>query len=137
MIPAITTTNTKSPLVCFFFFFLLFTCHLTIAQPQWQDGAFNTKTGKQITENQWKELLPDEYDLFQNDEVLEIVLESDFKQFIRDKNKDQYQEALLHVPLNDTLVVKRVVRIKPRGQFRKKYCSVPPIKLNFKHGFRM
>ncbi len=78
-------------------------------------------------------MLPKQIDLFQNDEVLEIVLESDFKQFIRDKNKDQYQEALLHFPLNDTTVVKRVVRIKPRGQFRKKYCSVPPIKLNFKH----
>jgi hypothetical protein len=116
-----------------FFFVLLFTCHLTVAQSQWQDGAFNTRTGKQISNDQWNELLPREFDLFQNDEVLEIVLESDFKQFIRDKNKDQYQEALLHFPLNDTTVVKRVVRIKPRGQFRKKYCSVPPIKLNFKH----
>jgi len=133
MIPVIAAHITKSPLGCFFFFFLLFTCHLTVAQSQWQDGAFNTRTGQQISEDQWKELLPKEFDLFQNDEVLEIVLESDFKQFIRDKDKDQYQEALLHFPLNDTTVVKRVVRIKPRGEFRKKYCSVPPIKLNFKH----
>ncbi len=117
----------------FFFFFLLFTCHLTDAQSVWLDGAFNTRTGQQISEDQWKELLPQEFDLFQNDEVLEIILESDFKQFIRDKDKDQYQEALLHFPLNDTTVVKRVVRIKPRGEFRKKYCAVPPIKLNFKH----
>ena len=65
--------------------------------------------------------------------VLELVIESDFKQFIRDKDKDKYQDALLQHPLNDTTVVKRIVRIKPRGVFRKKFCSVPPIKLNFKH----
>ncbi len=114
-------------------FFLIFACYPSSAQAQWKDGAFNTRTGQRISEEQWKELLPDEYDLFQSEEILEIVLESNFKKFIRDKNKDQYQEALLHFPLNDSIVVKRVVRIKPRGEFRKKYCAVPPIKLNFKH----
>ena len=115
------------------FVLLFFACHLSEGQSDWTEGAFNVQTGKQLSDQQWKNSLPEEFDLFQNDEILEITLESDFKQFIRDKNKDQYQEALLHFPLNDSTTVRRVVRIKPRGQFRKKYCFVPPIKLNFNH----
>jgi hypothetical protein len=115
------------------FILLVFACSQSYAQGQWQEGAFDTRTGHQLSDQQWKDLLPDTYDLFNNDRVLELVIESDFKKFIKDKDKDRYQDALLHHPLNDTTVVKRIVRIKPRGVFRKKYCSVPPIKLNFKH----
>lgn len=115
------------------FVVLFITCLLSEAQSDWQEGAFNMQTGQQISDDEWKSSLPDTYDLFQNDDVLEIILESDFKQFIRNKDNDEYQEALLHFPLNNDLVVKRIVRIKPRGVFRKNYCSVPPIKLNFKH----
>ena len=115
------------------FVFLFLACHLSESQSDWTEGAFNVQTGRQLSDQQWKNSLPEEFDLFQNDEILEITLESDFRQFIRNKDKDQYQEALLHFPLNDSTAVRRVVRIKPRGQFRKKYCSVPPIKLNFKH----
>ena len=114
-------------------FFLFYSCTPSLGQTDWEEGAFDTRTGEKLSEDRWKELLPDTYDLFGNDKALELVIESDFKKFIREKDKDKYQDALLQHPLNDTTVVKRVVRIKPRGVFRKKYCSVPPIKLNFKH----
>ena len=114
-------------------FFFICACPALLAQTNWEEGAFDTRTGEKLTEERWMELLPDTYDLFSNDKVLELVIESDFKKFIRDKDQDKYQDALLQHPLNDTTVVKRIVRIKPRGVFRKKYCSVPPIKLNFKH----
>ncbi len=121
------------PVLLLAFFLFCGTCPELISQDSWEEGAFDKRTGAKLSDQQWKALLPDTYDLFGNDNVLELVIESDFKKFIRDKDKDQYQEALLHHPLNDTTLVKRVVRIKPRGIFRKKYCSVPPIKLNFKH----
>ena len=129
----ITKHTSNLTIVVGVFFFLFYSCTPSHAQTNWEEGAFDTRTGEKLSEERWKELLPDTYDLFGNDKALELVIESDFKKFIRDKDKDKYQDALLHHPLNDTTVVKRVVRIKPRGVFRKKYCSVPPIKLNFKH----
>ena len=97
-----------------------------------QEGAFNIHTGEQLSEEMWKSQLPEQWNLFGSDELLEITLESDFKNFVARKYKDEYQEAFIHTALNDSVVVKRKIRIKPRGEFRKKYCSFPPIKLNFK-----
>jgi hypothetical protein len=127
------TFNTGGPGIFWLFLICCSTSSLLTAQTEWIEGAFDTRTGEKLSEQRWKDLLPDTYDLFGNDHVLELVIESDFRKFIKDKDKDQYQDALLNHPLNDTTVVKRIVRIKPRGVFRKKYCSVPPIKLNFKH----
>ena len=127
------TFNTGGPSIFWLFIIWCSTSFILTAQTDWEEGAFDTRSGERLSDQQWKDLLPDTYDLFKNDRVLELVIESDFKKFIRDKDKDKYQDALLHHPLNDTTVIKRIVRIKPRGVFRKKYCSVPPIKLNFKH----
>ena len=102
------------------------------AQSDWQQGAFNVSSGQKYSKEIWKSLLPDEFDLFGTEAPLEITLESDFRKLIKEKNADQYQEALLEVPLSDTVIVRRIVRIKPRGVFRRGYCSPPPIKLNFK-----
>jgi hypothetical protein len=73
-----------------------------------------------------------EYDLFAEEEPLEVSLEFDYKNFIRRKYKDEYQPALITVHLNDSLQVSDTIRIKARGEFRKRYCNFPPIRLNFK-----
>ena len=85
----------------------------------------------QITKKEWKAQIDRPFDLFNDATPLKITLEADFKQLIRDKRKDKYQEALLHYSLIDSTVVRHIIGIKPRGQFRKNYCSKPPLKLNF------
>ena len=97
----------------------------------WIDGAFHKVTDSQLTKEEWKSQSDMPLDLFNEEIPLKITLESDFKQLIRDKRKDKYQEALLHYSLNDSIVVRHIIRIKPRGVFRKNYCSKPPLKLNF------
>ena len=115
-----------------FFIFFQASGQSTSKQSEWKDAAYNKTTGEQLSMERWQSQLPESFDLFETEEALELIIESDFKQFIRDKDKDKYQEALLHFSLNDSVLVKRIVRIKPRGVFRRKYCSVPPIKLNMK-----
>lgn len=112
---------------------LLLFDQIVYAQANWQEGAFNTVTGRQLSFEQWMSLLPEKFDLFQEERPLELTLESDFKKFIREKGKSKYQDALLHYPIVDSVTIKRIVRIMPRGEFRKNYCSPPPVKLNFKH----
>ncbi len=63
---------------------------------------------------------------FDSDEILEVTLETDFKNLIREKREGKFQPA--------NLIVKNIsysIRIKTRGHFRLENCSFPPISLNF------
>jgi len=76
----------------------------------------------------------DTFKLFNSNEVFNITLETDIKSLRRKKYKDEYQPAVFKILYNDTLEITRDIKIKARGNFRKKHCTHPPIKLNFKKG---
>ncbi len=97
-----------------------------------QEGIFFVNTDQALSNAQKKSLLPEKVDLFAQDSPLELTLESDFKQLNRHKQKAKYQAAMLQVNINDSIAIRRKIRIKPRGEFRRAYCSFPPLKLNFK-----
>ena len=71
-------------------------------------------------------------DIFSSETPLKMELTLPFKQFIKGKYKDEYLPAGLTVTLSDSNTVSGDIRAKARGEFRKKYCQLPPIKLNFK-----
>ncbi len=73
----------------------------------------------------------DTMDFFNNDKILNITIESDFKNLVKRKYKDEYQPAIIKYDLNDTITVTRNIKIKPRGNMRKGSCFFPPLKLNF------
>jgi hypothetical protein len=75
--------------------------------------------------------IKDTFDLFNNDEIMHVRIISDFRDLIKRKYKDEYQPAILETTLFDTIKVKRELKIKSRGNHRRKTCSFPPIKLNF------
>jgi hypothetical protein len=97
-----------------------------------QEGVFNSRTGETLSQEAIKIILPDSFDLFTREEPLQVTLESNFKQLRKQKYKDEYQEALMHYQINDSILVKNKIRIKARGGWRKKICQFPPLKLNFK-----
>ncbi|WP_020529904.1 hypothetical protein [Flexithrix dorotheae] len=69
--------------------------------------------------------------LFESDEILRITIESDFRNLIKRKFKGEYQPAVLKYFLSDSIVVTRELKIKPRGNMRRRTCYFPPITLNF------
>lgn len=73
-----------------------------------------------------------DYDLFAEEAPLEVELNFDYKAFLKNKNKDEYQAAIIRVTLDDSTSISDTIRMKARGEFRKRYCGFPPIKLNFK-----
>ena len=73
----------------------------------------------------------DTFDLFNASQMLKITFESDFKSLVKNKFKDEYQDAVFRIMVNDTVQVSRKIQIKPRGHYRKSTCLIPPIKLNF------
>jgi hypothetical protein len=74
---------------------------------------------------------PDAQDLFLIDDVMNVTIESDFKNLVKKKGKDEYQPAVFKYFMNDTVTLVRNITIRPRGLSRKRYCFFPPIKLNF------
>jgi hypothetical protein len=63
---------------------------------------------------------------FDSDEILEVTLETDFKNLISEKREGKYQLASLIIKDNSY-----AIRVKTRGNFRLENCSFPPIFLNF------
>jgi hypothetical protein len=70
-------------------------------------------------------------DLFASDKIMNITIESDFKNLVKRKYKEEYQPALIRYYYNDTIMVVRKITIKSRGENRKSTCTFPPLKFNF------
>lgn len=73
----------------------------------------------------------DQWDMFSAAEIMPVSLSADFKLLIKQKFKDQYQKAVLRYQINDTVTATRNIKIKARGNARKKACFYPPLKVNF------
>lgn len=69
--------------------------------------------------------------LFNSTELQEIVIETDYKQLIKEKNKENYQPASLLVTISELKTVTYPIQIRTRGNMRKKICQYPPLKLKF------
>lgn len=75
---------------------------------------------------------PENYDLFASDEVLKVHLDFDIKQLLKGKYKELYVPASINLTLENGEEIEEDIRIRARGNSRKSYCSLPPLKLNFK-----
>lgn len=74
-----------------------------------------------------------EKDPFSDSVPMHIGLEFDMRALILKKQRNEYQKALLSINQNDGIHLQDTIRIRARGEFRKKHCYFPPVKLNFKH----
>ena len=66
------------------------------------------------------------------DEVIELEIETNMKQWINKKHKEEYQKATLSYTNKKGEQITREIKIKPRGNIRKKICFFPPLKFKFK-----
>ena len=73
---------------------------------------------------------------FTDQDILEIQLVSDFKNLIKQKRnegyKEQFQQAKIICLFPDGHLVEEEIEIRPRGEFRREECYMPPLMLNFK-----
>lgn len=102
-----------------------------IAKGLTQDGFYYSQTGAPVPAEKLTGLLPEEFDLFASDTPLELKIISDFKRLIKKKFNTEYQEAKLVFQWTDEIEVRRTIRIKARGESRRRICYMPPLKLNF------
>lgn len=76
--------------------------------------------------------LSQNFGLFTKDDVLNLSLRFDMTQYTRKKPKDEYMDAILTYHISKTDSINKEIRLKSRGEMRNGYCSLPPIRLNFK-----
>lgn len=96
-----------------------------------QDGIFDSRTGRELTEEEIRAVLPESFDLFESHDPIKLEIVSDFKQLIKKKFRGEYQPAQLIFRPNEEVLIRREIRVKPRGNSRREICYFPPLKLNF------
>ena len=72
------------------------------------------------------------FEHFERKGVLDIILTTDFKNLIKEKNKSEYQEAQMAYYTKDSMQIVRDVKVRARGNMRRRICDIPPIKLKIK-----
>jgi hypothetical protein len=83
-------------------------------------------------EHFYSDTLSTQVDLFSVEDPMDITLMFDIKSYQRQKFKGEYMPVQLIYHVNDTLDIHKKVRVKARGEFRRKYCVLPPFWLNIK-----
>jgi len=71
------------------------------------------------------------FEVFQEQELLSITLETDFSHILADKRNEEYQEATLTYQNVEGNEVVHEIKVKQRGKYRRRICEMPPLKLNF------
>lgn len=76
--------------------------------------------------------LPDDYNLFSRNEVVDISLSFDIRDYKRKRSDEEYLDAVLtyYRGINDSLT--KHIKVRSRGKFRRDYCDLPPLMLNFR-----
>ncbi len=78
-----------------------------------------------------EQIAVDGIDFFASDELLQMTLCFDIKEFTRTRNKPEYFEATLTVKSDEGDSVSQVIKLKARGEMRRAYCNFPPVMLKF------
>lgn len=96
-----------------------------------QNGIFVSPEMKPIDSTQIIDIV-EEFDLFNDTNPIRFSITTDFKVLIKNKDSDDPRDASFAYFLNDTILVESQMKINPRGNFRRNYCALPPLKLNMR-----
>lgn len=72
------------------------------------------------------------FELFSQEDVLHISIETDIHRFLETKDAEEEQKALIKIEGEPDFPSKWVVDLSARGKHRKMTCGFPPVKLKFK-----
>jgi len=71
------------------------------------------------------------FDFFATDELLEMTLGFNFREFLKTRNNPENIDAILTVKMKNGKSVTQPIKIKARGEMRRTICYYPPIMLKF------
>ena len=68
---------------------------------------------------------------FTDEGLINLTLKTNFRDLQREKGEDVYQDADVSFHFPDSSVIEEKIKIAARGHFRRDYCEIPPLLLNF------
>lgn len=71
------------------------------------------------------------FDVLQSDDILEITIETNLSVLVEDRRSEEYQMGMLIYEDSEGNDNELVVKLRPRGKFRRRICDFPPLKLKF------
>ena len=69
--------------------------------------------------------------LFESDSLVHVRMTTDMKLLVKKKHNEEYQPATIEVISATGDIASYDIKIKSRGETRKKVCTLPPIKVKF------
>lgn len=75
----------------------------------------------------------DSIKFFTDSEVIEMTLTTDLKGLQAQKGQDQFQPATISLKFSESNIITEAVQAGARGKFRRNYCRIPPIMINFRN----
>jgi len=76
----------------------------------------------------------DSVQFFIDQTPFDVTLTTDIGKLLNQKMKtDYYQKATFSCKLSDSAEINEEININARGQFRRSYCYIPPLRLNFRN----
>src|SRR5687768_4912573 len=74
----------------------------------------------------------DSIKFFSDERVFELTLTTDIKKLQQEKKIDMFQDASVNCSFPDSSQVNESIQVCARGHFRRDFCSIPPLMLNFR-----
>ncbi len=68
---------------------------------------------------------------FNEDGIIEMKLTTDITKLKNEKGEDMFQPATISLRFPDSSVIEEPVTVAPRGHFRREFCNIPPILVDF------
>lgn len=69
---------------------------------------------------------------FTDEKLITLTLTTDLRGLQLQKGKEQFQEAEVECRMPDSTVINEKIQVAARGNFRRGYCRIPPMLLNFR-----
>ncbi len=70
---------------------------------------------------------------FSEEGVIDMTLTTDIPKMQKVKGENMFQDATLSLRFPDSTVIEEPATVAPRGHFRRDYCTIPPIMVNFRN----
>lgn len=70
---------------------------------------------------------------FSDEPVIEMTLTTDIKALQAQKGEDVFQPGTVSMKFPDSSLIEEPVNVGARGNFRRGYCRIPPIMIDFRH----
>ncbi|HNU15953.1 MAG TPA: hypothetical protein PKI55_16005 [Chitinophagaceae bacterium] len=75
----------------------------------------------------------DSIKFFTDEALISMTLTTDIRQLQTEKKQDVFQPATVSMKFPDSSVIEESIMVGARGKFRRSYCRIPPMMLNFRN----